>query len=61
MDVFKFIAGRPCCADRMWNIRRPDYAFRLDDVAGLRASKLKRAMGGMNGNGTYGTTTLIRP
>ena len=51
----------PCCTDRLVNARRPPHAFRLGDADGLRASKLKHAVEGMNGNGNFGRATPIRP
>ena len=50
-----------CCMDRLGTALSPLYGFRLSSADGLRASKLKHAVQGMNGNGNFGRATPIRP
>ena len=47
--------------DRLENGRRPAHALSLGDADGLRASKHKHAVEGMNCNGNFGRATPIRP
>ena len=52
---------RPCCTDRLVNAPSPPNAFSLGDANGLRVSKLKHPVQGVNGDGDLCPATLIRP
>jgi hypothetical protein len=47
--------------DRLMDALRPPHIFSLGDADGLRASKLKHSVQGMNGDGDFGRATPIRP
>ena len=47
--------------DRLVNALSPPHAFGLGDADGLRASKLKHAVQGMNGDGDLCRATPVRP
>ena len=49
----------PCCTDRLGTALIPLYGVRLGHADGLRASKLKHAVEGMNSDGDFCRTTPV--
>jgi hypothetical protein len=52
---------RPCCTDRLATAFRRPHVFSLGDADGLRASKLKHVVQGIDGNGDLCPATPIHP
>jgi hypothetical protein len=53
--------ARLCCTDRLVSALSPPHGFRLGDADGLRASELKHAIEGMNGDGDLGRAAGFSP
>ena len=56
-----YVLTRPCCMDRVVNALEPTPCLCLGDADGLRASKLKHPVQGMNCDGDLGRAAVFRP